>query len=206
MNYYREFVLDYSFMFFLLDDIFYNIINICVLWFSKTLKKLIMLQNQKINTYKINTQEWNILVEFFNNKILMVWRPGNLSNSIPALENQEWENGKNVVKFFEYFFNWDFQKSDEIKRKIEIELNWTEFQKKVWNWIKNIDAWNVLSYKELANNIWTKAIQALGTACGKNPIPMLIPCHRVVASGWKIWWRSGKIDKEILLKNEWIIL
>jgi O-6-methylguanine DNA methyltransferase len=160
--------------------------------------------NIAISTFENKTQ--NIVVWFSSNLVCKIWRPKNKKNNFPELENQEWKNGKDLKIFFKHFFDWGVEQTNDLKNKIKIELNGTEFQRKVWNRIKDIEVWNIISYKELAENIWSKAIQAVGTACGKNPLPMLIPCHRVVASGWKIGGWSGKISKEIMLKNEWIIL
>ena len=86
------------------------------------------------------------------------------------------------------------------------ELIGTEFQKKVWNEIKKIPRGSTLTYKELAKKIdKPRAYRAVANACGKNPYPIRIPCHRVIGSNGKIGGSSAKggIDKKIsLLKNE----
>ena len=56
----------------------------------------------------------------------------------------------------------------------------TEFQKKVWKELLDIRYGETLSYGEIGDRIGTKAYRSIGNACGKNPIPILIPCHRVV--------------------------
>ena len=56
----------------------------------------------------------------------------------------------------------------------------TEFQQQVWQALRNIPAGEVRSYGELARQLGSSA-RAVGNACRKNPIPLLIPCHRVVA-------------------------
>ena len=62
-------------------------------------------------------------------------------------------------------------------------LNGTKFQIKVWKAISKIPRGQVRTYKELAKLIKKpKASRAVANACGKNPHPPLIPCHRVVRS------------------------
>ena len=86
------------------------------------------------------------------------------------------------------------------------ELIGTDFQKKVWNEIKKIPRGSTLTYEELAKKIGKpRAYRAVANACGKNPYPIRIPCHRVIGSNGKIGGYSAKggIDKKIsLLKNE----
>lgn len=60
-------------------------------------------------------------------------------------------------------------------------LQGTPFQQKVWNELKKIPCGTVITYGELANKLGTSA-RAIGNACRKNPIPLVIPCHRVVAA------------------------
>lgn len=69
------------------------------------------------------------------------------------------------------------------KRKtfdLPLDAKGTEFQKRVWKELLDIRYGETLSYGEIGDRIGTKAYMAIGNACGKNPIPILIPCHRVV--------------------------
>ena len=69
------------------------------------------------------------------------------------------------------------------KRKtfdLPLDAKGTEFQKRVWKELLDIRYGETLSYGEIGYRIGTKAYRAIGNACGKNPIPILIPCHRVV--------------------------
>lgn len=92
------------------------------------------------------------------------------------------------------------------KGAIEIFLKeWgTSFQRKVWRAIQKIPYGETRSYLWIAKQIRNpKAVQAVGQACGKNPLPLLIPCHRVVASHGKIGGFSGGLKlKRRLLKLE----
>ena len=69
------------------------------------------------------------------------------------------------------------------KRKtfdLPLDAKGTEFQKRVWKELLDIRYGETLSYGEIGDRIGTKAYRAIGNACGKNTIPILIPCHRVV--------------------------
>ena len=66
---------------------------------------------------------------------------------------------------------------------VEFDLSGTEFQKKVWQELYKIPFGQVISYKELAQRIGQPtASRAVGTANGKNPVSIIIPCHRVIAA------------------------
>ena len=82
----------------------------------------------------------------------------------------------------------------------------TDFQILVWKEIKKIPKGEVRTYKELAILISRpRSVRAVANACGKNPLPLKIPCHRVIGSNGYIGGYSGKggVKKKIeLLKLE----
>ncbi len=78
--------------------------------------------------------------------------------------------------------------------------NGTEFQRKVWNALLEIPFGETRSYKEIAERIGKPlAARAVGNAAGANPIPIVIPCHRLVASHGKLGGYSGGIEKKKML-------
>jgi O-6-methylguanine DNA methyltransferase len=86
-------------------------------------------------------------------------------------------------------------------------LDWTgktEFQKSVWRQMLKISTGKTKSYGEIASAIGKpKAVRAVGGACGANPVPVLVPCHRVLAAKKKLGGFSGGLDwKRSLLKRE----
>jgi O-6-methylguanine DNA methyltransferase len=90
-------------------------------------------------------------------------------------------------------------------------LDWagkTEFQKSVWRAMLKISLGKTKSYGEIAEAIGNpKAVRAVGGACGANPIPVLVPCHRVLAANKKIGGFTGGLErKRSLLKTEGIDL
>lgn len=66
------------------------------------------------------------------------------------------------------------------KFSFEINPKGTNFQKKIWKEIEKIPYGKTITYKDLGDKINSKAYQAIGSACGKNPILFRIPCHRVL--------------------------
>jgi len=87
-----------------------------------------------------------------------------------------------------------------------LDLNGTEFQQKVWNALRKISTGRTKSYGEIARAVGKpKAVRAVGGACGANPIPVLVPCHRVLAAHGKIGGFGGGLDwKRTLLAREGI--
>ena len=80
----------------------------------------------------------------------------------------------------------------------------TEFQKKVWNALKEIPFGETRSYGEIAKIIGNeKASRAVGMANNKNPIAIIVPCHRVIGANGKLVGYAGGLDiKEKLLNLE----
>lgn len=87
---------------------------------------------------------------------------------------------------------------------LQLEPNGTEFQKKVWNALKEIPYGETRSYGEIAKAIGNeKASRAVGMANNKNPIAIIIPCHRVIGANGKLVGYAGGLDiKEKLLQLE----
>ncbi len=82
----------------------------------------------------------------------------------------------------------------------------TDFQQRVWKVLRSIATGDTLSYGDVAKTMGqSKAVRAVGGACGANPIPVLVPCHRVLAANKKIGGFSGGLDwKRKLLEREGI--
>jgi len=87
-----------------------------------------------------------------------------------------------------------------------LDLTGTAFQKSVWNALRKISAGKTKSYGEIAAAIGNpKAVRAVGGACGANPVPVLVPCHRVLAANKKLGGFGGGLDwKRSLLAREGI--
>ena len=81
------------------------------------------------------------------------------------------------------------------RRLIPVRLHGTPFQLDVWNALAAIPFGETRSYAEIARAVGKpKAFRAVGLANGANPLPIVIPCHRVIASGGKLGGYGGGLD------------
>jgi len=91
-----------------------------------------------------------------------------------------------------------------------MNLKGTNFQLKVWNYLKKIPKGKVKTYTDVAKAIGKPlAVRAVANAIGKNPYPPKIPCHRVIRSDGNLGGYSGKggiQQKRRLLESEKIFL
>ena len=91
-----------------------------------------------------------------------------------------------------------------------MNLKGTEFQLKVWNYLKKIPRGKVKTYMDVAKAIRKPlAVRAVANAIGKNPYPPKIPCHRVIRSDGSIGGYSGKggiRKKSHLLRSEKVFI
>ncbi len=102
---------------------------------------------------------------------------------------------------------YQFQEYFEGKRKeFDVLLNpqGTAFQKRVWNELRNIPHGKTLSYLELSKRLGdVKAIRAVAAANGRNPLWIVVPCHRVIGSkGDLVGYAGGLHRKKWLLEHE----
>ena len=87
---------------------------------------------------------------------------------------------------------------------VPVRLEGTEFQKKVWSALVAVGFGEAVSYGEIARRIGSPAaVRAVGAACGRNPIPVIIPCHRAIGSDGRLTGYRGGLDaKRWLLAHE----
>lgn len=80
----------------------------------------------------------------------------------------------------------------------------TPFQKEVWQALRQIPCGTTISYAQLAEHIGRpKAVRAVGLANGRNPIPIVVPCHRVIGSDGSLTGYGGGMErKRWLLQHE----
>lgn len=76
----------------------------------------------------------------------------------------------------------------------------TEFQQRVWKHLRNIPYGETRTYAQLADAIGNRAaIRAVGLANGRNPISIVVPCHRVIGSDGSLTGYAGGLDRKKLL-------
>lgn len=105
---------------------------------------------------------------------------------------------KAAAQLLEYF---------EGKRKtfdLELAPEGSDFRKKVWGIVAEVPFGETLSYLDVAVRSGSeKNTRAVGLANGKNPIPIIIPCHRIIASDGKLTGYAGGLErKQWLLRHE----
>lgn len=96
----------------------------------------------------------------------------------------------------------DFLDGNLEKFSFKIDPQGTDFQKSVWKEIEKIPYGKTSTYKEIGEKLNSKAYQAIGSACGKNPILFRIPCHRVLGKNNLGGFFYGLDLKKKLLKME----
>ena len=120
------------------------------------------------------------------------------------IEQNRWACGELAYQLEGYF-------SGRIKRfTVEPVLQGTPFQQDVWNRLRKVPYGTTMTYGQVAQKIGRKgAARAVGNAAAANPIPIIIPCHRIIPATGGIGKYSGgknseegKHIKEILLKLE----
>lgn len=87
---------------------------------------------------------------------------------------------------------------------VPVEIAGTDFQKRVWSALRTIPYGETRSYSQIAGQIGSRrAVRAVGAANGRNPIPIIVPCHRVIgASGSLVGFGGGLEWKRFLLDLE----
>ena len=96
------------------------------------------------------------------------------------------------------------------KRKtfdVALDLHGTNFQQQVWQALLTVGFGHTDSYGSLAQKLNNpKAVRAVGAANGKNPVSIIVPCHRIIGGNGKLTGYAGGLDrKEWLLKHEGVI-
>jgi len=93
---------------------------------------------------------------------------------------------------------------DPAPADIPLDITGTAFQRRVWEALRHIPYGEVRTYGEIAEEIGSpRAVRAVGTACGANPVGLVIPCHRVVPKGGGVGnYGFGPERKRTLLQRE----
>lgn len=98
----------------------------------------------------------------------------------------------------------EYFKGERTEFDLKLNPKGTEFQKKVWQHLKSIPYGKSISYLNLSKQLGdVKAIRAIASANGKNPIWIIVPCHRVIGSdGSLVGYAGGLGRKKWLLNHE----
>lgn len=100
----------------------------------------------------------------------------------------------------------EYFKGERRQFDLPIDVDDTDFRRKVWGKLQKIAYGGTLSYKEVAERCGKRGgARAVANACGANPLAIVIPCHRVVGSEGKLGGYTGGIDKKrglLAIENE----
>ncbi len=111
------------------------------------------------------------------------------------------KNSNAIRQLNEYFIG------KRTKFDLDIDLIGTTFQQRVWSELTRVPYGTIVTYKQISRRLHTQGFRAVGSTVGKNPVPIIIPCHRVIGSNSKLVGYAGGIRlKEYLLRLEGIIL
>jgi methylated-DNA-[protein]-cysteine S-methyltransferase len=103
-----------------------------------------------------------------------------------------------AIKIKKYFCN------PKLQFKLPIQIKGTPLQQKIWKVLQKIPCGKTITYGELAQKIGTSP-RVIGNACRRNPIPIVIPCHRVVrATGFGGY--CGKTSSDFLKIKKWLLV
>ena len=92
----------------------------------------------------------------------------------------------------------------ELVQHLKSQQHGSDFATRVWRGISQIKPGKTISYAQLANRVGRpNAYRAVGTACGRNNLPIFVPCHRVLPSSGEVGnYAYGSAVKELLLRHE----
>lgn len=123
-----------------------------------------------------------------------------LERRFGAIDVREGTGAREARRRLEAYLGGDLEALDAIA----VDLGGTEFQAKVWAALRRIPAGRTVSYSDLAAAVGSpSAVRAVGTANGRNPVPVVVPCHRVVCSDGTLGGYGGGLDrKRWLLDHE----
>ncbi|ADV81298.1 methylated-DNA--[protein]-cysteine S-methyltransferase [Terriglobus saanensis] len=131
--------------------------------------------------------------------VAILWendRPGRVRLSVSVEEEQHPVLVETERQLGEYFAG---------KRKcfsIPLDMQGTRFQKDVWEALLAIPFGETRSYAQLANKLGNpRATRAVGAANGRNPVSILVPCHRVIGSSGKLTGFAGGLETKAYLLN-----
>ncbi len=97
-----------------------------------------------------------------------------------------------------------FRGEEEPLRNLSWKARGTDFQRKVWDAVRRVPRGEVRTYKEISLSVFrspTRA-RAVGGALRSNPLPLLVPCHRVLGSSGKLTGFGGNSPAGIALKRK----
>lgn len=157
---------------------------------------------------KIDSPVGKITILCDNKNLLGLWIEGQSGGKKYNFE-EAIQMDNPIIELTEHWLNRYFLLENPDLNEIPFRLEGSPFQLKVWEELCRIPYGKVKTYKEIALNVAKKmnkermSAQAVGGAVGRNPISIIIPCHRVIGSnGAMVGYNGGIAIKEKLLSLE----
>jgi methylated-DNA-[protein]-cysteine S-methyltransferase len=148
-------------------------------------------------TMPMATPIGRLVLESDGDVLIGIWLPSGSVTARSAGHDAPPVLKETVTQLEEYFAR------ERTEFDVPMELDGTEFQKEVWAELSRIPYGETISYGELARRVGRpKGPRAVGQANGKNPIPIVVPCHRVLAGNGIGGYGGGLPMKRALLAVE----
>jgi methylated-DNA-[protein]-cysteine S-methyltransferase len=148
-------------------------------------------------TMPMDTPIGRLVLESDGDVLIGIWLPPQSKAPVGSGEDAPPVLKDTVTQLEEYFAG------ERTEFDLPMELDGTAFQKDVWTELTRIPYGETISYGELARRVGRpKGPRAVGQANGKNPIPIIVPCHRVLASNGIGGYGGGLPMKRTLLAVE----
>lgn len=149
---------------------------------------------------KVNTKIGPVYLVASNNGLRGIfWKK---QNAIPSLVNAT-DAMKKILQHAEMEIH-QYLEGKRNSFTVKLDPRGTSFQMRVWELLKTIPYGSTCSYKQIAKQLNDpNASRAVGTANGKNPLSLIVPCHRVITSSGRLGGYAGGLSiKERLLRLE----
>lgn len=176
-----------------------------------------MMQNRELNILEINTPVGNMILgaldnylclcdwnvnrhrERNDNRIKRLLHHVDTSYIYNEMENSSILTIQRARQELDEYFSGNRKSFD-----VPLLMMGTDFQKRVWQALKNIPYGSTVSYKDIACRVGNpKGVRAVAQAIGANPLSIFVPCHRVVGSDGTLTGYAGGVDaKRFLLQLE----
>jgi methylated-DNA-[protein]-cysteine S-methyltransferase len=110
------------------------------------------------------------------------------------------ELGRQTLAALHAYFEGDF----EAVQELPVDLRGTPFQESVWSALRDIRPGETISYRELAERVGRpRSVRAVGGAVGRNPVAIVVPCHRVIQADGHLGGYAGGVERKAwLLRHE----
>lgn len=127
-------------------------------------------------------------------------RREHLERRFPEARHARGRDPGGAVTALGRYFDGDLSALDDL----EVDVAGTPFQEAVWSALRSVEAGSTATYGELAHRVGRpRAVRAVGTATGGNPVGIVVPCHRIVPAGGGVGeYGGGSERKRWLLRHE----